>query len=155
MNNHEIVISSEVTLAVNLDGTAMFPSPFPSGGFDTVLTGPPGGPLSFLVWRPAPEERAVGGMEVSVRRLFRLPAGPLAMKNTARIILAGAERDALSFLELGGFASTGWCVVRIEEGPAVVFVAFGCSIGKTAVSCEAVLSHPSLSKIAASLRVVT
>lgn len=155
MDSQELVIRGELTLAVNLAGTAMFAAPASATEFDLVLSGPPGGPLSFLAWRPLPEERGVGGIEQSVRRVFRLPPGPLSEASTARIALAGAERDALCFIENDGFARTAWCLVSIEHEGAVELVAFGCGVGGGVATCSSVLEHPSLRLLAGSLRVLT
>ena len=152
--NHRIQISGDIALEVDLEGTGMFVAPFPQGGFAVVLSGPPGGPLSFLAWNPLPEERGIAGIEASVRRMFKLPAAPLGMANGSRALLAGAERDALCFVENQGFMNVAWCIASIEVGADNAIVAFCCTAGRESCSCETVLNHPSLRRLADSLQVV-
>lgn len=155
-NDRQIVIRGGVTLTANLEGTGMFLSPLPSSDFHVVVTGPPGGPLSFLVWTPSADEHdAADGLERSVRRIFRLPPGPLEMASASRIALAGEERDALCFVKGVEIARTGWCIARIDHAGASAFVAFGCSVRSEPVSCERVLAHPDLRRIAETLEVMT
>lgn len=154
-NNWQIVIPDGITLSANLEDTSMIPWPFPDGDFHAVLSGPPGGPLSFLVWSPsADEQHAVDGLERSVRRVFKLPPGPLEMAHVSRVLLAGLERDALCLIEGQGMARTGWCIARIDRERVSAFVAFGCSAGREPISFESILSHPSLRLIANTLAVV-
>lgn len=155
-NDRQIVIRGGVTLTANLEGTGMIVSPLPSRDFHVVVTGPPGGPLSFLVWTPSADEHdAADGLERSVRRIFRLPPGPLEMASASRVALAGGERDALCLVEGVEITRTGWCIARIDHAGASAFVAFGCGVGSGSVSCELVLAHPDLRRIAETLEVMT
>ncbi|GMU55545.1 MAG: hypothetical protein AMXMBFR33_46910 [Candidatus Xenobia bacterium] len=124
-----------VELSVDPTGTVLRPYLFPEKGVYLRMSGPPGGPLLMEVLaRPGTLDQALAA---------RFSA--LEERQPATVLLAGAERSALTFLTGQSHARTRWCAVELPS----LAVLFGASPAE-----KDVLTHTHLAPLAASLKVV-
>jgi hypothetical protein len=72
----------------------------------------------------------------------------------ARIELAGGPRDALALITGRDAARTAWCAAIVPAGGAAALVTLGMAAGAApAVSCQDILGHPVLGKVAGTLQI--
>jgi hypothetical protein len=144
-------------LRVRLDttGAPMRATPTPEPGKFVIVSGPPGGVLQIDVWATDVHGADPAAVERAVRARFNRPFhDPLAIGAPAKIDLAGTTRDALAFITGKDAARTAWCAAIVPAGGAATLVTIGMAAGAApAVSCQDVLGHPVLGKVARTLQI--
>jgi hypothetical protein len=144
-------------LRVRLDttGAPMRATPTPEPGKFVIASGPPGGVLQIDVWATDAHGTDAAAVERAVRaRLDRPFHDPLVLGAPAKIDLAGAPRDALAFFTGKDAMRTAWCAAIVPAGGAAALVTIGMAAGAApAVSCQEILGHPVLGKVARTLQI--
>lgn len=144
-------------LRVRLDttGAPMRATPTPEPGKFVIVSGPPGGVLQIDVWATDVHGTDAAAIEQAVRARFNRPFhDPLVLGAPARIDLAGSTRDALALFTGKDAARTAWCAAIAPAGGASALVTIGMAAGAApAVSCQDVLGHPVLGKVARTLQI--
>lgn len=144
-------------LRVRLDttGVPMRATPTPEPGKFVIVSGPPGGVLQLDVWTTDVRETDPAAIERAVRARLNKPFhDPIEIGAAAKIDLAGAKRDALAVFTGKDAARTAWCAVIVPAGGTSTLVTIGMAAGAApAVSCDEVLAHPLLGKLAGTLQI--
>ncbi|HEX7835878.1 MAG TPA: hypothetical protein VF469_00365 [Kofleriaceae bacterium] len=144
-------------LRVRLDttGAPMEATPTPEPGKFVIASGPPGGVLQIDVWATAVHTTDAAAVERAVRARFNRPFHePLVVGAPGKIDLAGSTRDALAFFTGKDATRTAWCAAIVPAGGASTLVTIGMSAGAApTVSCQEVLGHPVLGKVARTLQI--
>ena len=144
-------------LRVRLDttGVPMRATPTPEAGKFVIVSGPPGGVLQIDVWATDVRETGAAAIERAVRAQLNRPFhDPLVVGAPDKIELAGSTRDALAFFTGKDAARTAWCAAIVPVGGTSTLVTIGMAAGAApAVSCQEILGHPLLGKVAHSLQI--
>lgn len=145
------------SLRVRLDtaGAPMRATPTPEPGKFVIVSGPPGGVLQIDVWATDVHGADAAAVEQAVRARFnRAFHDPLVIGAPARIELAGSTRDALALFTGKDGTRTAWCAAIVPAGGAAALVTLGMAAGAApAVSCQDILGHPVLGKVARTLQI--
>jgi ADP-ribosylglycohydrolase len=136
-----------IGFSIDPSGAGMVVSTFPRPEMYLHASGPPGGPLAFVVWAAT-----AGGAEALARAVQARFGGPaLVVGDASTIELAGASRPALSFVTGSGISQTAWCGALVETSSGAMLVAFGAGSVKP-LTCAQVAAHPALSMLVRSFK---
>jgi len=131
-------------------------SPFPDGDMYLIASGPPGGRLLFQVWKTDEAGRDAAAVRRAVEKRFTVPSlAPTTWGPDGTLQLAGAQRPAVAYLSDKGFMQTGWCATLVAHAAGTLLVVFASGApGATSISCEKVVSHPSLAPVVRSFQII-
>jgi hypothetical protein len=134
---------------VDEEGTSLSVKKFPPDRY-LMASGPPGGPLSAMVWPADGREGDVNVIEQAVRRHFVKPFHqPLVIGEPGEVMLGGTSRQALAFMTGVKLSKTAWCGVLVSGSGGSLLVTLGCMPGHVeSMSCADVLAEPNLATFA-------
>lgn len=134
---------------VDEEGTSLSLRKFPPDRY-LMASGPPGGPLSAMVWPANGREGDVDAIEQAVRRHFVKPYHqPLVIGELGEVMLGGAARPALAFMTGVKLSRTAWCGVLVSGSGGSLLVTLGCMPGHAeSMSCAEVIAESNFATFA-------
>ena len=146
---------SSIGFSVDLAGTGLIATPFPSAREYAIFSGPPGGPLLVRI-EPSGGRITAEALDALVTEHGARWGSPLTLGARETVTLDEDTRPAITASTGTSLASTQWCVVLVPahtmRRPMGLLVAFGVE-NATRLTCAQILANRSLGAFARSFRV--
>ena len=143
-----------VGIRIDARGTPMSIGVFPDPGCYVRASGPPGGTLLVEITPMAESGDDVAAIERALAARFAAAwAHPREVYARGRIVLAGAERDAVACTTGTGFAKVAWAGAIVRTATTGVLVVVGVSAGEQRPTVKQIVEHPALASMVRSIAI--